>query len=361
MALAALVAAANASPVSTTLKARQDISAPYLNSEAQAKGKLWFGTAVDTTSAEVDNSDYMTIFNDTNIFGQTTPGNTMKWMYTEPEQNVFTFAEGEETIALAEATGKKVRCHNLVWSEELPSWVTDGSWTNETLLAAMKTHITREIEYYGEGCYSWDVVNEALDSNGSFTENVFLEHIGEAYVPLAFQYAYEAVESFCGDIKLFYNDYSIEYAGDKHTAAVALVQTIQNWDGAQIDGVGFESHFSTSFAPTQAEIEAAMADFTALGVDVQITELDVPCTSVPCSADALATQAQVYYDVVAACMATDDCTGMTVWDFDDEYSWIQPAEYDGEGDGDLFYSNLTRHPAYTAVSEAIEGSDCSVC
>jgi len=82
--------------------------------------------------------------------------------FTEPEQNTFTFSGGEETITLAKATDKKVRCHNLVWTAELPTWVSGGSWTNETLLAVMQTHITKEIEAYGDGCYSWDVVNEAL-------------------------------------------------------------------------------------------------------------------------------------------------------------------------------------------------------
>lgn len=95
----------------------------------------------------------------------------MKWEFTEPEQNTFTLAPGQETITLAQDTGKKVRCHNLVWSAELPSWVTSPStpWTNATLLAAMENHITTLIKGYGTGCYSWDVVNEALSGDGTFT------------------------------------------------------------------------------------------------------------------------------------------------------------------------------------------------
>ncbi|KAJ5113297.1 hypothetical protein N7456_001831 [Penicillium angulare] len=354
--LAALIAAVAPVPAQA-----QNTSAPYLNTLAQSAGKLWFGTAMDTTTREVSDSAYMTVFNDTQIFGQTTPGNTMKWEFTEPSQGVFTFSEGDETIALAKATGKKVRCHNLVWSSELPAWVTGGTWTNETLLAAMETHIKTEVEYYGDGCWSWDVVNEALDSDGGFTSNVFYETIGAAYVPLAFQYAYEAVQSLGADIKLFYNDYGIEYSGTKHTAALALVQTIQGWNNAYIDGVGFESHYSTSWGASKASQLEGMSDFTELGVQIQVTELDVGCSSVPCSTSDLATQAQIYYDTVSACMDTEECTGMTVWDFDDEYSWIQPADYDGEGDPCLYYSDLSRHPAYTAVAEAIQGIDCSVC
>lgn len=118
----------------------------------------------------------MTIFNNSDIFGQTTPGNSMKFEFTEPEQNVFTFSQGMETITLAKDTGKQVRCHNLVWSSELPSWVSDGTWTNETLTAAMENHITKTIEAYGDDCHSWDVVNEALAEDGSgFASNRMLQ------------------------------------------------------------------------------------------------------------------------------------------------------------------------------------------
>ncbi|KAL9094421.1 MAG: hypothetical protein Q9165_003271 [Trypethelium subeluteriae] len=342
------------------LRPRQDISSPYLNTAAKAKGKLWFGTAIDTTTTELSDTSYMTIFNDSNIFGQTTPANTMKWEFTEPTQNNFTLSAGNETVALAKASGKLVRCHNLVWSSELPSWVTGGNWTNATLLAAMENHITTLIEGYGSNCYSWDVVNEALNSDGSFTSNVFLTNIGEAYVPLAYKYATAAVAATGADIKLFYNDYSIESPSTKNTAAVNLIKTIKAY-GANIDGVGFESHFSTSYYPTTTQQEQAMASVAAEGVNIHVTELDVACSSVPCSTADLATQATAYYDTISACMGTTACTGMTVWDFDDKYSWIQPSTNGGEGNPDLYYSNYTRHPAYTAVYQAIQGQNCSVC
>ena len=116
--LLGLAASIHAAP----LVERQDVSAPYLNTAAQAAGKLWFGTALDTTQAEVSDSAYMTVFNNSKIFGQVTPGNTMKWEFVEPNQNSFTFDQGQQTIDLAKQTGKLVRCHNLVWQTELPNW-----------------------------------------------------------------------------------------------------------------------------------------------------------------------------------------------------------------------------------------------
>lgn len=117
-ALAGLAAIVEAAP----LVQRQDISPPYLNDAAQVAGKLWFGSAIDTTSAEYQDQAYMTVFNSSRLWGQTTPGNTMKWEFVEPTQNEFTFDQGQVTIDLAQQTGKLVRCHNLVWQSELPSW-----------------------------------------------------------------------------------------------------------------------------------------------------------------------------------------------------------------------------------------------
>jgi endo-1,4-beta-xylanase len=91
-----------------------------LNELAKAKGLKYFGSATD--NSELSNTEYVSILSNTENFGQITPGNTQKWVYTEPEENTFTFTEGNVITSFAEGNGQILRCHNLVWYNELPSW-----------------------------------------------------------------------------------------------------------------------------------------------------------------------------------------------------------------------------------------------
>ena len=167
-------------------------------------------------------------------------------MYTEPEPGVFNFTGGDEFLDLAESTGKAVRCHNLIWSSQLPDWVTDPAkpWTNRTLSHVLRRHVTHLVEHFGDRCYSWDVVNEAFSDSpaGAYSSNIWYDTIGAEYVPMAFDAAAKAIKKKGLKVKLYYNDYNIESPGAKSTAAQDLVKQLQG-RGIQIDGVGLESHF----------------------------------------------------------------------------------------------------------------------
>jgi GH35 family endo-1,4-beta-xylanase len=96
-----------------------------LNQLAKAKGLKYFGSATD--NSELTDTQYVAILSDINQFGQITPGNTMKWVYTEPSQNTFSYTQGDVISNFAEANGQLIRCHNLVWYNELPSWSKSNS------------------------------------------------------------------------------------------------------------------------------------------------------------------------------------------------------------------------------------------
>lgn len=318
-----------------------------LNQLAVAAGLKYFGSATD--NGELTDTAYTAILNDATEFGQITPGNAQKWDTIEPQQGTFSYTKGDVIADLAKTNSQLLRCHTLVWYNQLPSWVSSGSWTNETLIDVLENHITNEVEHYKGQCYAWDVVNEAISDNGdgSFRDNVFYKTIGEAYLPIAFNAAAAADP----DAKLYYNDYSIEFSGAKATAALAIVDLIQN-AGAKIDGVGMQGHFIVGSTPSATDLAGVLEQFTAKGVEVAYTELDVRHSSVPADDAAVQQQATDYTSVVNACLQVEGCVGVTVWDFYDKFSWV-PSTFDGAGEACLYDENLSKKPAWTAVSSAL--------
>lgn len=191
--------------------------------------------------------------------------------------------------------------------------------------------------------------NAALNEDGTYRDSIFYQTIGEAYIPIAFKTAAAADPS----VKLYYNDYNIEYAGAKATGAQRIVKLIQSY-GAKIDGVGLQSHFIVGSTPSQSAQVSNMAAFTALGVDVAITELDIRMT-LPSTDALLAQQKTDYHSTVAACVQTARCVGVTIWDWTDKYSWV-PSTFSGQGAACPWDENFQKKPAYDGVLSALEGT-----
>ncbi|KAJ5416243.1 Glycoside hydrolase superfamily [Penicillium sp. CMV-2018d] len=318
-----------------------------LNTAAVAKGKLYFGAA--TSNNQLTDAPYVDQLSNTDDFGAITPGNAQKWDETEPSENKFSYTKGDEIAKFAAKNGQKLRCHTLVWHSQLPKWVENGSWTNATLLAAMKNHITNVVTHYKGKCYAWDVANEALNENGTYRDNVFYQHIGEAYLPIAFATAAAADP----DAKLYYNDYSIESAGSKSTGAQRIVKLVKQY-GAKIDGVGLQGHFTVGSTPSQSEQTTNLAAFTDLGVDVAYTELDIRMT-LPSTDALLAEQSTDYKNTVAACVANKKCVGVSIGNYSDKYSWI-PSTFPGQGAACPWDKNLKKKPAYAGILTALGGT-----
>jgi len=270
----------------------------------------------------------------------------MKWEYVEPELNIYNYTGGSVVADLATKNHQYLRCHNLVWHNQLPDWVTSDTWDKENLTVALIEHVYNEASHWAGQCYAWDVVNEALNDNGTYGADVFYDLLGPDYIKIAFAVAAIADPK----AKLYYNDYNIEYPGVKATAAQGIVTMLKE-SGIRIDGVGLQSHFVVGGTPSiDSQIEN-MKSFTDLGVDVAITELDIRL-ELPANASNLAQQSVDYETTVGACMQVDGCVGVTVWDFYDPVSWV-PSTFPGYGDADLWFANFTKHPAYEGVVTAL--------
>ncbi len=298
-----------------------------LGTSAAEKGR-YFGTAV--AAGRLGDGTYTTILN--REFSSVTAENEMKMDATEPNQGQFTFTAGDRIVNHALSRGMSVRGHTLAWHAQQPSWMQrmEGS----ALRQAMLNHVTRVASYYRGKIHSWDVVNEAFaDWPAGTRRDSNLQRTGNDWIEAAFRAARAADPG----AKLCYNDYNIDGVNAKSTAVHTMVRDFKA-RGVPIDCVGFQAHLSNS-APS--DFQANLQRFADLGVDVQITELDIS------GAD----QANAYAAVTRACLAVARCTGITVWGIRDSDSWRtgeNPLLFDAAG---------SKKPAYNAVLNALnEGS-----
>ncbi|MEU2438647.1 non-reducing end alpha-L-arabinofuranosidase family hydrolase [Streptomyces rubradiris] len=299
--------------------------AASLGTEASSSGR-YFGTAI--AAGRLSDSTYTSIAD--REFNMITPENEMKWDAVEPSRGNFRFAAADKIVNRALERGQRLRGHTTVWHSQLPDWVkaiNDPS----TLRSVTNNHIKTTMGRYKGKIYAWDVVNEAFedDGSGALRESVFKKVLGSGFIEEAFRTARAADPA----AKLCYNDYNIEdWPAAKTQGVYRLVKDFKA-RGVPIDCVGFQSHFGAGGPP--ASFKTTLANFAALGVDVQITELDI--------AQASATH---YASAVNACLGVKRCTGITVWGVRDSDSWRadeKPLLFDAAG---------KPKPAYDAVRKA---------
>jgi endo-1,4-beta-xylanase len=311
---------------------------------ADARGFL-LGTAV-TSNLLRDNPQYADIVS--REFNMLTPETEMKMGPLRPNRDTFAFNGADEIVAFAEAHDMAVRGHTLVWHEQLPGWLENGNFSRDELLDILHEHISTVVGHYRGRIAAWDVVNEALDEDGSMRDNLWMRVIGPEYIDLAFQWAHEADP----DALLFYNDYDTEGMDAKSNAAFALVSGLVE-RGVPINGVGLQTHISIGEPPRMEDIAANINRIGALGLQVEITEMDVKIqNSSGSESERFDAQAQLYANVARTCLASEACTALTTWGFGDQYSWIPSRT--GNADAPLLYdTNLQPKPAYFALLSAL--------
>ncbi|MEV3858758.1 endo-1,4-beta-xylanase [Streptomyces sp. NPDC050095] len=314
--------------------------ATTLDDLAQRTGR-YFGSAVD--NPELADTAYANLLG--REFGATTPGNAMKWYATEPQRGVFDYTAGDEIVNYARSKGLAVRGHTLLWHQQLPDWLTSGTWTKDELRSILKNHITNVVKHYKGKVFAWDVANEIMNEDGTYRENIFYKTIGPSYVADALRWARAADPK----VKLYLNDYNVEAIGPKSDAYYTLIKQLKA-QGVRVDGFGMQAHLALQYGFPD-RLQQNIQRFADLGVDVALTELDIRMT-LPSDATKLAQQADWYGQVTDACLAVKRCVGITVWGYSDRHSWI-PSVFPGEGAALPWDEDLRHKPAYDAIRAAL--------
>jgi endo-1,4-beta-xylanase len=215
-------------------------------------------------------------------FNSITAENHMKWAMVHPSLDSYSFENADKYLEFASSSQMKLIGHTLVWHSQLgrgvfskdDSYDSDDPVDSETLLKRIRDHIFTVAGRYRGKIHGWDVVNEALNEDGTLRESPFLKIAGEAYIEKAFEYAAEADP----DAELYYNDYDL-VSPEKRHGAIRLIKNLQN-KGLKIDAVGLQAHWDMEF-PTLEEIERSILEFSQLGIKVMFTELDISVLPVP--------------------------------------------------------------------------------
>jgi endo-1,4-beta-xylanase len=312
-------------------------------------------------------------------FNMLEPEDALKWEVVHPERQSFDFSQADQIVDFAIRHGMQVRGHTLAWHRQNPKWLTEGKYTSGELAEILEKHIKTVVGHYRGKIFAWDVVNEAFDElqRGELRSTIWRNQpgIGAAgsgiaasnpvrsqlaarspkpaysYIEQCFRWAHEADPQAL----LFYNEAEAEVVNPKSDAIYAMVRDFRQ-RGVPIDGVGLQMHIANLHADV-ASISANIKRFTALGVQVHITEMDVALpvdAGGSARAEDLERQADIYRQIAGACLSHPGCTAIQTWGFTDKYSWIGSHSKHTQGAALLFDRDYRAKPAYAALRNALE-------
>jgi endo-1,4-beta-xylanase len=234
------------------------------------------------------------------------------WMKVINEkQGDFSFDKAQTIENFADENGMQVLVLHLVPDENrhYPEWLTSGQFITEELQKLLTDYVTQTMGKFKGN--TWSVVNESFESKN----NPWYRAFGNDYIKKAFEIARAADPS----ATLIYNDYDIESNPSKLNQVYNLVSDLKQQ--GLIDGLGTQMHIDGSRPPNKQKIIEAMQKFKVLGLRVQVTEFDVDMTNVGgTEQQKLIKQAQIYHDVLSACLESGNCSGFTTYGFSDSVS-----------------------------------------
>ena len=228
-------------------------------------GDFMMGAAVNTSQFEEKDTAATLLLKQQ--FNTVTPENCMKAGILHTGWNTYNFNAADSLVAFAAANKLSVNAHCLIWHSQLPGFVRNMQ-DADSVRQYFTSHINTVAARYDGKVYSWDVVNEALNEDGTLRNTIFRQKLGDGYVAEAFRLAAAAAPH----TSLYYNDYNIEQP-QKRAGAIALIKSIQQ-AGVRVDGIGIQGHWNIHHLPLE-DIEASIKAFSSLGIKVMFTELDI--------------------------------------------------------------------------------------
>jgi endo-1,4-beta-xylanase len=284
----------------------------------------------------------------------------MKWESLEPSQGKLDFRVADALVAFAKANHMRVRGHNLVWHKQVPAWLfkdqngVDLLPTTEAkvlVLRRLEKHVREVVAHFKGEVYAWDVVNEPIDptEGDGFRRSRWFQLTGIDYIDTAFRVAHETDP----EAKLYVNEYDTTHPV-KRAFLLKLVRDLRA-RGIPVDGVGHQMH-SNLAVPTTNDIAETVRMFSRLGIDNQITELDMSLhtgaqeRSLGPLQPLLVRQGYRYRDFFRIFRELkDQISSVTFWGIADDHTWLSNHPLKREDFPLLFDRELQAKYAYWGI------------
>lgn len=257
------------------------------------------------------------------------PEYEQQWGQIHPGPQTWAWTPTDTIVSFARSKGLTIEGHTLVWGapdypDLMPTWITTGTWSRESLLAVLREHISCVVHRYRDDIHTWRVVNEAFDEQGRRRDFVMQRVIGEDWVEHAFRFAHAADPT----ATLLYNDYGLEWGAlhggnREYDAVLEMVRDFLR-RAVPIHGIGLQCHFDLQYSqlPHAADFSALVRSFAELGLRVQATELDVRLDHVAEDRSVNLRRQESVVDLVCDTIDAYRTGSVCVWGLSDGTNWL---------------------------------------
>jgi endo-1,4-beta-xylanase len=245
--------------------------------------------------------------------------------------------------------------------DTIPTWLKNSQYTRDEYISLLEGYIHDVVTRYADRVDEWSIANEAPNRSFNPGSDFWNDKIGPEYIAIAFRAARQADP----DGILIFNEDNNESPQDVYMTRTVetMVATVQQLkaEGVPIDVVGMQMHlflpWDSQVRPDKAAVIATMQRFAALGVRIYITEFDVDLQRIPgTQAERWAYQAEIYGEMMAACLESGVCDSFATWGIDDPGSWLPNFVGEPNAEALMFDANFEPKPAYFAVRDALLGT-----
>ena len=256
-----------------------------------------------------------------------------------------------------------MRGHTLVWHNQTPSWFfyndydeSKGFVSRDKMLTRLENYIKGVLTFIQENypgqIYAWDVCNEIIDE-GDFRKSLWTKVVGEDFFIKAFEFARKYASP---EVKLFYNDYNTYEEWKRDLILEKVLKPLI--EKGLVDGMGMQSHLLMD-EPELSLYEKALHMYGALGIEVQITELDIH--NADASEESMNKLADRYKELFTIIVKTKDegkanVTSVTFWNLLDQFSWLTGFRKE-RSHPLLFEGKCEAKKAYYSVLETVVDKD----